>query len=101
MISRRAGNSQAMTVGVIVSSFPESWLKRPRNAHAVKTAINAATAVTNIDSVRNWATRYLRGEPSTLRTPTSRARLADRAVERFIKLTQAMSRTKRAMAEKI
>src|SRR5450631_2460349 len=54
-----------------------------------------------VDSDRNCKIRSLRRVPKTLRIPTSRARLADRAVVRFIKLIQAMSRMKIATAEKI
>src|SRR5215831_5540323 len=60
-----------------------------------------AIRLIRIDSVRNCLTRLLRSEPRTFRTPTSFARLEERAVERFIKLTQAMSKMKIAMAEKM
>ena len=53
------------------------------------------------DSVKNCVIRFFLNEPNTLRTPTSFARLAERAVERFIKFTQAISSIKNAMAEKI
>jgi hypothetical protein len=65
------------------------------------TDITVATKVTISDSDRNCAIRYLRGEPKTFLTPTSRARFDDLAVLRFMKLTQAISNIKMAMAEKI
>jgi len=49
----------------------------------------------------NWRMRSIFRAPITLRTPTSFARVVDLAVLRFVKLMQAMRRTKRAMAEKI
>src|SRR5450755_25942 len=52
-----------------------------------------------VDSERNWNIRSLRRVPRTLRMPTSRARFAERAVVRFIKLIQAISRMKMATAE--
>src|SRR5450432_370037 len=54
-----------------------------------------------VDSERNCSTRFLRVVPKTFRIPTSRARLADRAVVRFIKLIQAIRRIKAATAENI
>ena len=53
------------------------------------------------DSVKNCIIRCDRNEPATFLMPTSFARLAERAVERFIKFTQAMSKIKTAITEKI
>src|SRR5665213_128869 len=50
------------------------------------------------DSVRNCFTRLLRDDPITFLSPTSFALLADLAVERLIKLIQAIIRMKQAMA---
>src|SRR6185503_2635500 len=99
IIHTNAGISQPSICPLITMFFPDNWLNAGSSATAAKKAISAATKVINTDSVRNWKTKYLRGEPSTLRTPTSRARFAERAVERFMKLTQAISRIKRAIAE--
>src|SRR6185312_12684702 len=95
------GTAHATTGGVISNCLPDNWLKAGNNRHAAATATKAAIKVTKTDSARNWMIRYLRGEPSTLRTPTSRARLADRAVERFMKLTQAISKINAAIADKM
>ena len=54
-----------------------------------------------IDSVRNCAIRLFLKEPNTFLTPTSFARLDERAVERFIKLTQAINKIRIAIKEKI
>jgi len=52
------------------------------------------------DSPRNCLMSCKRKAPRTFLTPTSLALLADRAVERFMKLKEAMSRMKNAIAEK-
>src|ERR1700722_9426201 len=49
--------------------------------------------VIKTDSNKNWQIRSLRCEPITLRTPTSLARFSDLAVERFMKLIQAIANT--------
>jgi len=53
------------------------------------------------DSSRNCRIRCPLVLPATLRIPTSLARFALRAVLRFIKLTQAMSRISIAIKEKM
>ena len=54
-----------------------------------------------IDSLKNCRINCGRPAPSTLRIPTSRARLVARAVARFIKLIQAISRMKNAIIDKM
>src|ERR1700722_14850753 len=100
-MTNNIGISQPNKGAVTLNSLPDIWLNTGKNSHAANTAITAPASVTSIDSVKNWAIRYLRGDPRTLRTPTSRARLAERAVERFMKLTQAITRIKIAIAEKM
>src|ERR1700743_474734 len=97
----KMGIIQRIRRELTTNSFPEISLNRGSSAQATVTARMAPASVTITDSVRNWAMRYLRGEPSTFLTPTSLARLAERAVDRFMKLIQARSRMKGAMAEKI
>ena len=46
-------------------------------------------------------TRFFLSEPNTFLIPTSFARLDERAVERFIKFTQAINKISKAIAEKI
>jgi hypothetical protein len=46
--------------------------------------ITSETIVNTIDSDMNWSTSGKRREPTTFRRPTSRARLAERAVARFM-----------------
>ena len=64
---------------------------------AKTSAVNAKVT----DSVKNCRIKLLLRAPTTLRMPTSRARLAERAVARFIKLMQAITKTKIAIIEKI
>ena len=45
--------------------------------------------------------RCKRNEPATFLMPTSFARLAERAVERFMKFTHAMNKINTAITEKI
>src|SRR4051812_20538421 len=85
----------------MISDLPDTWLNNGNIAHATNTAITVAVSVTITDSARNWAIKYLLLEPNTLRTPTSRARLAERAVERFMKLMQASINIKTAITENI
>src|SRR3569833_2832916 len=100
-ITNSDGINHLKICAVITISLPDNWLKSGSNAQASSRAITVEASVTSADSDKNCATRYPRGEPKTLRTPTSRARLADLAVERFMKLTQASISTKMAMAEYI
>ena len=53
------------------------------------------------DSLRNWKTRELFTAPATFRMPTSFARFSLLAVDRFMKLIQAISNTKAAMMPRI
>ncbi|MBA7635218.1 hypothetical protein ES703_42819 [subsurface metagenome] len=52
-----------------------------------------------MDSLKNCFISWLLCEPKTFLIPTSLARLADLAVERFIKLKHAINKTKSAIAE--
>ena len=101
MITNNDGNNQLIICGVISKSLPDIWLNRGNKAHAASTAIKAPIKVTTMDSVKNCAIRYLRGDPSTFLTPTSRARFDERAVDKFMKLTQAISNINMAIAEKM
>src|SRR6185503_16616474 len=94
------GTRQASTPNVTVSSFPERLLNSGSSAQAPASASTVASNVTSTDSERNKAISRLRDDPSTLRTPSSRLRLAERAVDRLIKLIQAINNTKKATADK-
>ena len=83
------------------SGFPVSSLKNGNMATVIAIANNMAAAQVSTDSVMNCLTRALFTEPITLRIPTSRARLVERAVARFIKLMMAMKRIQAAIAENI
>ena len=69
------------------------------NRNTMTTAIIIAKMLRKTDSVRNWVISRDREEPTTFRRPTSRARVVERAVARFIKLILAIIRINRAMAE--
>src|ERR1700722_975070 len=97
----KTGSSWPISWLLTANSLPDSVLNTGRRAHARNKARVAPAIVTMTDSVRNWATRYFRGDPSTFLMPTSLARLADRAVDRFMKLIQAINRMNKAMAEKM
>ena len=62
--------------------------------------IRAKKAI-KIASPINWLIRMPFTAPITLRTPTSLARLTDRAVAKFMKLMQAMIKMTMATMEKI
>ena len=74
------------------------WLNDGSNSDTSPTASITAMLLSKIDSPRNCRINALRRAPEALRTPTSRARRADRAVARFIKLMQAINRMKKATA---
>src|SRR5664279_3766466 len=81
-------------------SFPASWLNKGNNNAAIPMASSNERKLVNTDSVRNWAMRFDLKDPATFLIPTSFARLAERAVDRFMKFTQAISKMKMAMMEK-
>ena len=76
------------------SSNSVSWLNQGSETLANMQANTIATTPYKSASVRNCAAKALRCEPKAFRTPTSRARCMERAVERFIKLTQASNKIK-------
>src|SRR5450755_3991615 len=82
-------------------SFPASRLNKGSNNAPNKTASSNDRKLNKTDSVKNCVIKCDRSEPATFLIPTSFARLAERAVERFIKLTQAISKIKMAITEKI
>src|SRR3981081_679044 len=81
--------------------FPERSEKAGRKNSAIRNASRKARMDIIIDSPRNCHTRAFFSAPSTLRTPTSAERLEERAVARFIKLIQAISKVKSAMEARI
>ena len=64
-------------------------------------AITSAMSVRMIDSPMNCIDNCQRNAPMVFRMPTSLALSDDRAVERFMKLTMAISNTIREMIRKI
>jgi hypothetical protein len=81
-------------------SLPDRRLKAGKDSCTIPTATTKLTRVSKKDSLRNWPISCRRVAPMTLRTPTSLARLWDRAVARFMKLMQASRMMNRARAEK-
>src|SRR5690606_13459742 len=73
------------------SSFPERWLKRGNNSQANNRPTTKESTLYNTDSAKNWPTKLLRAEPTTFRRPISFALLADFAVDRLMKLIQAIN----------
>src|SRR5436190_11876344 len=80
-----------------VRLFPETELKAGNNNSVMVNANTKAIKLMKTDSPRNWRTREPFSAPSTLRIPTSALRLDERAVERFMKLIQAISKVNKAM----
>ena len=72
----------------------------PSNSRLATRHSQLAPAVINIASVKNWPTSCPRNEPTDFRMPTSRARAEVRAVAKFIKLTQAISKMNSPMMPK-
>src|SRR5258708_19388191 len=91
------GNSHQAPQGK-TSDLAASRLKYGSSSQASTIARIKEQRLKSRDSVRNCLTRLPRPEPITFRSPTSLARLADLAVQRLIKLMQAISRMKQATA---
>ena len=82
------------------SALPERLLKKGSSTTTRPTPSSNAMTVNRVDSPINCRMSWNRYAPITLRMPTSRARRAERAVIRFTKLMQAISKMNSAMAEK-
>src|SRR6266513_1053483 len=80
-------------------SLPASWLNRGRMSIDTNTANTNEKKLSKTDSVRNCVMRSERVDPATFRMPTSLARFADRAVDRFMKFTHAIIKIKAAITE--
>ena len=59
-----------------------------------------ATRLKMTDSLRNWPINLCLKAPNVFLTPTSWARVAERAVDKFIKLIHARNKIKIAIPEK-
>ncbi len=82
----------------MASDFADSTLKYGSSTTANRIASEKERKLNNKDSVRNCQTRLPLSEPTTLRRPTSLARLADLAVDRLMKLMHARIKIKMATA---
>src|SRR5580698_9619315 len=87
-----AGASQFQGRDPALRCWPERRLNQDRRKMVAMTDRIVAVTHRITDSVRNWPTSAPRLEPRTLRTPTSLLRPALRAVDRFMKFTQAINR---------
>ncbi|MGB2908766.1 MAG: hypothetical protein WBB73_16820 [Candidatus Aminicenantaceae bacterium] len=79
--------------------FPVRLLKAGRKTLTRTAAETAAKKANNIDSPKNCRIISGRLPPTTFLIPTSLARIVERAVERFMKLMQAIRITIRATTE--
>ena len=85
----------------IEKAFPEISLKTGTNSTKRPTATIMEIKLIKKDSVINWAISAFFSEPKVLRIPTSLALSDERAVDRFIKLTPAMNKIKKATKTKM
>src|SRR5215212_3067849 len=97
--------SEAITTGFVKTEKFNCFPARMLKALSEEPMINSASVMERKlyikDSVINWKMRRDLNAPTVFRTPTSFARLADLAVERFIKLMHAIRIIKAAMAAKM
>ncbi len=73
-------------------SAPTNALNAGSASSTIMVATSIAMSAVATDSPRNCTMSWTRDAPSDFRTPTSRARFAERAVDRFMKLMQAIKR---------
>src|SRR5690606_41159361 len=83
------------------SCFSARTLNAPSESCTSTSAATVATVTYNIDSTINCRISVRFCEPSTFRTPTSLARLLERAVDKFMKLMDDSTRTSMPTAPKI
>src|SRR5688500_15506060 len=81
--------------------LPDTKEKEGNSSLAMTRAIINANRLMSSDSPINCLIRDRFSAPSTLRMPTSAERLEERAVDRFIKLIQAISSVKTAIEPSI
>ena len=102
-VKRRMEMSPIMISGRVnrlaSNSFPASLLKTGSKRIPRPTARIIAIRDWKTDSPKNCRTSWPLKAPTTLRNPTSLERCKERAVDRFMKLMQAISKTKRAAAK--
>ena len=80
-------------------SRPVRRLNEGSRSQVMSTASSVENTVTSMDSDKNCAISWGRRAPTTFFIPTSFIRRAALAVERFMKLMQAITRIKRAIRE--
>ena len=107
MMPIRAVNEKSlMAPGILRSSDTDRLaavkvLKRGNKTRTITNAQSMDMNAINMDSDRNWDINPFRLDPSTFRTPISLARLMERAVVRFTKLTTAISKINNPIPVKI
>src|SRR6476620_2523789 len=77
--------------------LPDTALNAGNVISVTTIAITKASRLMNTDSPRNCLIKEFFSAPRTLRTPTSSERFEERAVERFMKLIQAIISVNNAM----
>src|SRR6476620_7037439 len=81
--------------------LPATCENAGNKAAVIASAMQKAIKLISNDSPRNCLIRELFSAPNTLRIPTSPERFEDLAVERFMKLIQAISKVNRAIEARI
>src|SRR5215471_21631534 len=84
-----------------IKFLPDTRENAGSNSFVKSSAIKNAITLISQDSPRNCFINDPFSAPNTLRTPTSDERLEERAVERFIKLMQAINNVNKAMDPRI
>src|SRR6476469_2686133 len=97
VITRKPKNKYKYCSEVNENSFPDTLENNGSNKNVNPMEKIKAINDKRIASQRNWPTNEIFSAPKTFRTPISTALFEDLAVERFIKLTQAIKRMTKAI----
>src|SRR5215218_2949877 len=95
--SRNPTNNQAYWLGEKENSLPETCSNNGSNNKVNSRQMIKDMKESRMASHRNCLTSEVFSAPNTFRTPISIALFEERAVERFIKLTQAISKVTMAI----
>src|SRR5688572_16224218 len=85
----------------MLSCLPVNKLNTGNNTSIKKSEIKTAMAMYRYDSNKNCVINLLYGAPTAFLMPTSFARLAERAVDKFMKLIQASTVINKAIDPKV
>src|SRR5829696_1789456 len=95
--TKKPTNNQAYWLGEKENSLPDTCWNIGSNNKVNRREMIKDIKESRMASQRNCLTSEVFSAPNTFRTPISIALFEDRAVERFIKLTQAMSKVTMAI----